>query len=74
MSNPVTNMQQLVSHWTTLMPLSRKSKKRGRDTTTDLRQLTKLKTQDVLHAVSASGPPHGIPTNNATFSNSMTEK
>lgn len=74
MSNPVTNMQQLVSHWTTIMPQSRKSKKRGRDTITDHRRIIKLKTQDPLHEVSASGTQHGIPTNNATFSNSMTEK
>tara|TARA_B110000091_G_scaffold214073_1_gene265675 strand:+ start:1720 stop:1941 length:222 start_codon:yes stop_codon:yes gene_type:complete len=73
MSNPVANMQQLVSHWSTLMPPGRKSKKRGRENVDNHRAI-KLKTQDTLHAAATAVPPLEIPTNNAAFSSTVPGK
>ena len=52
---PVSQMQQLVSHWTTLMMSKTKSKKRGRDEE-DGRVTSKPKTRDVSPLAAQSGP------------------
>ena len=73
MSNPVANMQQLVSHWSTIMPPPTNSKKRGRDSANNCR-VTKLKTQGALYGATTAGPPHETPTNNASSSNATPVK
>lgn len=39
-SNPVANMQQLVSHWNTLMPKETNTKKRRRDESDNVSEQT----------------------------------
>jgi len=44
---PVSQMQQLVSHWSTIMQSEKKTKKRGRDDDSDAAHIvTKPRTQD----------------------------
>ena len=48
--SPVSQMQQLVSHWSTIMQSEKKTKKRGRDDESDTAHIvTKPRTQDTGH-------------------------
>jgi hypothetical protein len=62
--NPVSQMQQLVSHWNTLMPKTT-SKKRRRDDSDESMTNTKAKTLAPSPIASQTAPTPGTPSNNA---------
>lgn len=61
---PLSQMQQLVSHWNTLIPPKQASRKRQRDDYDDTMTNTRPKTQAPSQTVSQTAPAPETPSNN----------
>ena len=62
--DPVSQMQQLVSYWTTLLPVSRK---RRRDDSDESMTNTRAKTQAPSQTIAQIAPTRETPTNTASL-------